>query len=264
MIVSFIKISFFGLAVLLLFVANAFGQESTAPQKIPLPPQAQAFFKQHCVQCHGPDKEKGSLRVDQLVANLDDHYSLSHYQNIIDELITENMPPEDEPQPNPQEVVAMVKTLETILDAAKQKHASGGGRPVRRLTRTEFINTIWDQLGVQIDEEGLPDDLLVGNFETNAELLYLTDMHIQSYLKKSRGAIKRFIASRSMKPGFKELPVKYSPALMKSGFAIDASDVPPAGYLVVRTEWWLRDPKLENQIIIGPTELLTEIRSVWH
>ena len=77
------------LALLAVLVSSAQGGAK-------LPEKAQAFFQEHCIRCHGPEKEKGSLRVDQLVADLDDHYSLSHFQNIIDELTVENMPPEDE------------------------------------------------------------------------------------------------------------------------------------------------------------------------
>lgn len=212
------------------------------------------FLEQNCVGCHGPEKEKGSLRVDHLVADLSDHYSLSHYQNIIDELTTENMPPEDEPRPDPQELVEVVNVFSDLVKAAKERHSSGGGRPVRRLTRTEFINTVWDQLGVRTDEEGLPDDLLVGTFETNAQTLFLTDMHIQSYLHKAEDIVSRFIASRSMKPGMHEIPVKYSPLLKKSPrLIVDTSDVPPAGYLIVRTAWWQRNPKAGSQTVISPS-----------
>lgn len=48
------------------------------------------FLEQNCVQCHCPEKEKGDLRADLLVADLNDHYSLNHFQNIVDELTTPN------------------------------------------------------------------------------------------------------------------------------------------------------------------------------
>ncbi|MEP2776264.1 MAG: DUF1592 domain-containing protein [Luteolibacter sp.] len=211
------------------------------------------FLEQNCISCHGPKKEKGSLRVDFLAADLNDPYSLSHYQNIIDELTTENMPPEEEPRPDQQELVEVVNIFTDLVKAAKARHSSGGGRPVRRLTRTEFINTVWDQMGVRTDIDGLPDDLMVGKFETNAETLFLTDMHIQSYLQKANDIVKRFIASRNMKPGMHEIPVEYSPLLADSRLAVDISAIPPAGYLLVRTAWWQREPKAENEIVISPS-----------
>ncbi|MDP4624797.1 MAG: DUF1592 domain-containing protein [Akkermansiaceae bacterium] len=211
------------------------------------------FLDQNCISCHGPDKEKGSLRVDFLAADLNDPYSLSHYQNIIDELTTGNMPPEEEPRPDAQELVEVLDVFTDLVKAAKERHGSGGGRPVRRLTRTEFINTVWDQMGVRTDIDGLPDDLMVGKFETNAETLFLTDMHIQSYLQKANDIVKRFIASRNMKPGMHEIPVEYSALLKESRLAADISNIPPAGYLMIRTAWWQREPKAGNQFVISPS-----------
>ena len=211
------------------------------------------FFQKHCVSCHGPKKEKGGLRVDHLVANLNDDYTLDHLQNIIDEMTVENMPPEEEPQPSSKDIVAVINVLNGLVEAAKERHSAGGGRPVRRLTRSEFINTIWDLLGVHIDEGLLPNDLLLGSFENNAETLFLTDMHISLYLDKARDAVRRFIASRDREPGFHEIPVKYSPLLMQSQFAFDTSDVPPAGYLMVKSKWWLNNFRDKNQVFVGPS-----------
>ena len=209
------------------------------------------FFDQHCISCHGPDKEKGSLRVDLLVADLNDHYSLDHLQNIIDELTTQNMPPEDEPQPDPEEVVEVMNVLTEILNAAKGTGNAGGGKPVRRLTRREFINTVWDQLGVHVSEEGLPEDLVTGAFDTNAENLYMTDMHVKAYLEKSRSIVKRFIASRDLRPGVREVPVKYSPELRKSLFSFVAHDLPPAGHLIIKSKWWKRESSEQYETSIG-------------
>lgn len=155
------------------------------------------FFDQHCTRCHGPNRESGDMRVDLLKASVDDEYTLSHLQNIIDEMTGENMPPAKQPQPDPQEVSEVVEILTALGNAAKAEHDVGGGRPVRRLTRTEYVNTVKDLLGVRVDADGLPDDLIVGAFETNAENLFLTDMHIRLYLEKSREAVKQFIKDRS-------------------------------------------------------------------
>ncbi len=210
------------------------------------------FFKKHCVSCHGPDKEKGSLRVDQLVANLDDNYTLGHLQNIVDEMTVQNMPPEEEPQPDATEVVEIIKILTGIEREVKERHSAGGGRPVRRLTRTEFLNTTADLLGIRTEEEGLPDDIYIGEFETKAKSLFLTDMHINLYMDRSREIVKRFIASRNEKPGLRQVKTTYSELLKRSVFAFNTQDVPSAGHLTVRTHWWVKDPGDENKTFIGP------------
>jgi len=212
------------------------------------------YFKNHCIKCHGPDDEEGSLRVDKIIPNLDDEYTLSHLQNIIDEITVENMPPEEEPLPDSQDTIEIINILTNIEKEVKEKHTAGGGRPIRRLTRTEFSNTIKDLLGIQpqnVDE--LPDDLYVGNFETNAETLYLTDLHVDLYLNKSRQVIRKFIASRHDKPGKVLAETNYSPLLKRSIFGFSRQDVPNTGSLIVRTHWWVRNPAEAGQIEIGPT-----------
>jgi cytochrome c553 len=212
----------------------------------------QPFFEQHCLSCHGPDKEKGNLRVDQLSVGFDDHYSLDQFQNIIDELTTQSMPPEEEPQPDAQQVVEMMKIMSQHLETARERYSSGGGKPVRRLTRTEYVNTAWDLLGVRIPVEKLSDDETVGKFDTDATTLYMTDMHIQITLEAARDAVKRFIASRNEEPGVREIDVAYSPVLKNANYTFLANDVPPAGYLNIRMKWWKRDRNPGGQISIGP------------
>jgi len=163
------------------------------------------FFKQHCIQCHGPDKDKGGLRMDQLSADLDDLDSVEHLQNILDEITAGSMPPEEEPQPSQEELAGIIPLLTEHIKKAAQKHSSGGGKPVRRLTKIEYTNTVQDLLGVQIDAESLPDDGAVGIFDTEAQALYTTDMYFENYMEVARDAVRRFIASRSGKPGEEKL-----------------------------------------------------------
>lgn|GEM_PF-4474306 len=92
----------------------------------------------------------------------------------------------------------------------------------------------------------------MGSFDTNADRLFLTDMHVEAYLLKSRGIVKRFINSRNRKPGRREIPVKYSSALLSSEFGFNASDVPPAGFLLIQSDWWQRDPAKGRRVSVGP------------
>lgn len=216
--------------------------------------QAVPFFKKHCIECHGPDKEKGSLRVDQLIANLDDNYTLNHLQNIVDEMTVDNMPPEEEPRPDGDEVTQIIKILTAIEKEAKELHTAGGGRPVRRLTRTEFLNTTEDLLGVVSSTMTLPDDLYVGDFETRAETLFLTDMHVNLYLDRSRQLVKRFIQSRSSKPGNYKIKTPYSPLLKRSIFAFDTSSTPTAGHLSIRTHWYVKNPAGKGKTTVGSSD----------
>jgi hypothetical protein len=76
-----------------LIIANGtiiFGEE--------VPPELQTFFKEHCVQCHGEDKQKGDVRLDDISAIND-----TLWKDIFEQLASEEMPPDDEPQPSETE-----------------------------------------------------------------------------------------------------------------------------------------------------------------
>ena len=56
--------------------------------------RTKTFLKQHCIRCHGDNKQKADRRFDTLptaIKKLDD---LERYQEIVDQLNLGNMPPE--------------------------------------------------------------------------------------------------------------------------------------------------------------------------
>ena len=130
--------------------------------------KAKPFLNEHCVRCHGPDREEGDVRVDVIKWDLDDLSGVDDLQNILDEIIVDSMPPAGEPRPGPQALEDITVVLSEHIADAKQKHSSGGGKPVRRLTKTEYVNTLYDLLGVRIDADELPEDGNVGSFDTDA------------------------------------------------------------------------------------------------
>ena len=213
------------------------------------------FLDQHCIRCHGPKREEGGLRIDQLTASLDDLESIDHYQNILDEITVAAMPPKDEPQPDSADITAVVEALTSHLDAAKRKHESGGGKSVRRLAKIEYANTVYDLMGVHIDAELLQNDGGPGAFDTQADALYTTDMYFENYLDAARNAVRRFIASRASKPGRFEIARKgpktprrrkaKQPRTQLPGKQADklpGKGIPPAGHLIAAFTCWDESP----------------------
>lgn len=58
------------------------------------------FFQAHCITCHGPEKQKGKFRVDDLSFSLSDVQTAERWQTVLNALNAGEMPPEDEPQPD--------------------------------------------------------------------------------------------------------------------------------------------------------------------
>ncbi|MCM2370130.1 DUF1592 domain-containing protein [Aporhodopirellula aestuarii] len=193
------------------------------------------------------------MRVDRLSWDLDDLGSVDDLQNILDEIVIDSMPPAGEPRPGSLALKEITQLLGKHIADAKASHSSGGGKPVRRLTRTEYVNTLYDLLGVRVDPEELPEDGSVGSFDTDATELYTTDMHIERCLEVAREAARRFIASRHREPGRTQLKTERSPSAKKGAFSVTASDVPPAGFQIARLVCWQKDPKPSNQVFFGPS-----------
>jgi len=105
------------------------------------------FLKQHCIECHGPRKQKNEVRVDTLGTDLSDIRTLETWQEILDQLNLGDMPPEEEPQPSRQETDQVIQILTGRLKQAYAQHNSTGAQAViRRLNRHELRNTLRDLL----------------------------------------------------------------------------------------------------------------------
>ena len=103
------------------------------------------FIKAHCIECHGPEKQKGDLRFDQLGTDLSDLQTLEAWQGILDQLNLGEMPPKKQPQPPFQEIAGVINGLTPALQKAYAERKSTGGQAViRRLNKFELRNTLRD------------------------------------------------------------------------------------------------------------------------
>ncbi len=232
---------------------NTFSQDRDVASKV------KPFFKKHCIRCHGSEREEGGVRVDQLKWDLDDLSSIDDLQNILDEITVGSMPPKSEPTPSKQALKGITLALSKHIAGAKAKHSAGGGKPIRRLTRTEYVNTLYDLLGVRVDAEDLPEDRNVGSFDTEAVLLYTTDMHIQKCLSVAQDAAKRFIASGNLAPGqnqLKKTKQRFKKKKIKGNvrrfLVVGATKIPPAGFQIARIPCWKTGPNKSDPILAGP------------
>ena len=72
------------------------------------------FLKSYCVQCHGPDKQKGDRRFDQLTGDFAKLEEAETFQEILDQLNLGEMPPKGKPQPKADELNRVVAHLSLI------------------------------------------------------------------------------------------------------------------------------------------------------
>ncbi len=162
------------------------------------------FLQSHCLSCHGPDKKKGRLRVDQLSRNFRLSEDSHRWAEVIEKINSGEMPPEEEPQPSQKEISKFVSELDTRLKEGKA--ARMAARPAvahYRLSRKEYQNTVYDLLGVRYDPTKpgeLNEDTLWHGYERIGSELSLSPSHINRYYHAAELVLERAFPSKSSQP----------------------------------------------------------------
>ncbi len=159
------------------------------------------FFQEHCNRCHGEKKQKGDLRVDDLKVDLQSPATMAHWEEIMNRINSGDMPPDDEPRPNPAEISRVADWIVQQLRESESVRQSSAGEAVafRKLTRDEYANTIRDLLGVNFDVKapsGLPEDPDWKGFERIGSVLTLSPAHIEKYLAAADAILDEALSLR--------------------------------------------------------------------
>ncbi|MDF1756544.1 MAG: DUF1592 domain-containing protein [Verrucomicrobiales bacterium] len=153
--------------------------------------KVEPFLKEYCISCHGPDKQKGQVRFDEVSWDITNNDTAQRWQDVLDVLNGGDMPPEDEKQPSDGEMSEALDTLTgAILKARKRLTDHGGEISMRRLNRREYANTIRDLFGFRLTEDMLPDDGEAATFDTVGAEQYFTSSHFDKYLDLGREIAK--------------------------------------------------------------------------
>jgi hypothetical protein len=148
------------------------------------------FFKQHCVKCHGREKQNGQIRFDQPAWGITNNDSAQRWQDVLDILNAGDMPPENEPQPATAELAKVLDSLTgSLITARKRMTDTGGEIAMRRLNRREYANTIRDMFGFEIAAEKIPEDNEADTFDTVGADQFFSSSHLDKYLILGREII---------------------------------------------------------------------------
>ena len=151
------------------------------------------FLEQHCIKCHGPDKQKAELRLDTLQKP---SLEPERWNEILEAVEYGDMPPPKEETPSDAEIVVFREVLGGALLATKESPSIA----LRRLNRREYENTVHDLLGIDVSlAEILPQDGRKQGFDNVAEGLPLSAVLMEKYLEAANVAFDAMI--RRTPPG---------------------------------------------------------------
>jgi hypothetical protein len=107
------------------------------------------FLKQHCLACHGPEKQEGEVRFDGPMPDLVDGERGQLWLTAKQLISQGQMPPEGKPRPTADELTNVLDWIdEAAARAATVTRGGIGRRALRRLTPREYATAAMDVLGL--------------------------------------------------------------------------------------------------------------------
>ncbi len=209
--------------------------------------KTKGFLKEHCVKCHGPEKQKGDFRVDTLSGEFNDQEAIAAWIEIRDQINLGEMPPDDEPVPDINEIEGVSNWIAANLREAERTAFRNGGRVLlRRMNRHEYTHSVSDLLQMKFPTgesplEVLPPDGTAEGFDKVSAALLLDPSLMQQYYE-----VARKIADRAIVDGPPEFPTE----TMRLEFE-DIAENRAIRYLVTKLGLQLVDGGL--QMISGST-----------
>jgi len=153
-----------------------------------------------CLNCHGPKKAKGRLRIDQLNPDLLTGPDVEPWREVFNALSKSEMPPENEP-----DYALSAKDRGNIVDwlsgelnkASLVRRNSKEHSSFRRLTKYEYGYALQDLLGVPyaLANKLPPETTTEDGFKNSSELLQISAMQFEIYRDIALSALKRATVS---------------------------------------------------------------------
>ena len=153
------------------------------------PSEVKTFFKNYCIDCHGPKKSKGKITVHSMNFDLAKGFELDKWEDILEVLKSGEMPPEDEKQPTKAESGSVTKWIDDGLRAYVKSASKKSSEPTtRRLTNFEYQNTVRDLLGFKLNLiDNLPEDPLKPyKFNNQAKYMLMGMEQLDRYKENAR------------------------------------------------------------------------------
>lgn len=189
------------------------------------------FLERHCHSCHDARKAKAGFRIDQLGRDFLQGRTADEWKEVMDHINLGEMPPKDEPRPDPRESFAVVKWIAGELrQAEKAARLLGGRTPMRRLNRDEYSNTVRDLLHLDAASlapvlEDLPGDGKAEGFDRLGVALFFD----QTQMEKTIEAAERLAAMAVVDPADKpeQFKTRFEPELLlkRGGMGVRPAEV---------------------------------------
>jgi hypothetical protein len=189
-----------GLTAVLAFKVGVATGVVVHPPKPPAPPHiATAALTQvvqtYCTDCHNDQLLTGNLSLEHFdVDSAPETRAIS--EKMIRKLRAQIMPPPGAPRPSPDTLLALVSTIEQVID--KRSKPNPGTRTFQRLNRQEYERVIHDLLNLDVNAgDYLPLDTKSANFDNIADVQALSPTMLEAYLNAASAVSRMAVGDRT-------------------------------------------------------------------
>ena len=160
--------------------------------------EIESFVDRHCIECHATGESAGGLDLEAFDYSAEQFgkskFNSEPWEKILRRVDSHQMPPRKSARPSEAEHQKFSAALANLLDRRAEKFPNPGRvGSLRRLTRTEYQNSIRDLLSIQVDAaDFLPQDQSSHGFDNiTVETLSPTLMnrYVSAAQKISRAAM---------------------------------------------------------------------------
>ena len=157
------------------------------------------FVTTYCIECHGPEKQKGDRRFDALLLPAAKVDTLIDLKDMMDQLHLGDMPPAKAKQPATEEQTVFLAQVALALAEGREALASTGGSTVlRRLNRREYLNTIGDLFGLNMaafdPTTTFPRDQAEEHMDNLGDVLRTSGYLLDQYLEAADVVVEKVFA----------------------------------------------------------------------
>ena len=150
--------------------------------------QAQELFEHYCFDCHDDASAKGGVNLEKALESGRLNYTL-----IFENLLLGKMPPADKAQ-------LEFKQKDLLLDWLARSSATGVGKSFRRVSRHEFVHSLNDLLGLDLDlAQIIPEDRGTNDFDSNRNIQLSREM-LEAYFSVADQMIEQAFPSQGFAP----------------------------------------------------------------
>ena len=156
--------------------------------------EVRAILERRCAACHGVDAQEGGVNIAELKTAGVALQKRPLWKRALRRIQAGSMPPEDADPLTADEKRTVSAWLRFAIDYVDTDplHRDPGPSTLRRLNRTEYVNTLRDLLGFEpasLQSVGLPDDAAPSGFDNQAASLGISPTLLEKYFAAADAAI---------------------------------------------------------------------------